>query len=231
MTSISSPPPIEFQESFWNRWNTEAREEQPLDRESLARAAWVVARLRQLQVRDARIIDIGCGTGWLSDRLTSFGSVVATDLAGDVIERARSRYTGVSFAAGDFAALEFPGPPFDAAVCLETLSHVADQQAFVDAIADVLRPGGHVLLTTQNRTVMSRLRVPPPGPGQIRNWVDGRTLRRLLASRFEAIQIGSINVPGRGRLEGHRFVPASSLAWAAGRAGLGKTLVAKARKR
>jgi 2-polyprenyl-3-methyl-5-hydroxy-6-metoxy-1,4-benzoquinol methylase len=218
------------QEVFWNRWNTDARELQPLDRESLRRGRWVHDQLAKLQMGTPSIIDIGCGTGWLSDELRRYGPVVATDLAGDVIERARSRYPEVEFAAGDFQHLDFGGRTFDVAVCLETLSHVPDQRAFVEAIARLLRPGGYLLLTTQNRAVMQRLNVPPPGEGQLRRWVDKSELRQLLTPAFAVESLSFINAPGQGRLQRFGSLPTRLLPAIAERMGVGKTLVAVAHK-
>jgi 2-polyprenyl-3-methyl-5-hydroxy-6-metoxy-1,4-benzoquinol methylase len=226
----SSSPPIQSQESFWNHWNTESREDKPLDRESANRGDWADHVLSGLRLNKPRTIDIGCGTGWLSARLAKHGPVVATDLAGDVIDRARERYPEVNFVAGDFAALGFDPGAFDVAVCLETLSHVADQQAFIGSIHRLLAPNGRLILTTQNRTVMSRLRVPPPGEGQIRNWVTHGQLKRLLASKFEIVSLGTINAPGYQRLKRHHLFPADFVANLAKRLGLGKTLVVVARR-
>jgi 2-polyprenyl-3-methyl-5-hydroxy-6-metoxy-1,4-benzoquinol methylase len=61
------------------------------------------------------------------------------------------------------------------------LAHVEDQVAFVDKIAELLRPGGYLMLATQNKFTLSRWsEVVPQAPGQIRKWVDAKELRRLL---------------------------------------------------
>jgi len=74
---------------------------------------------------------------------------------------------------------------FDIVVSLETLSHVADQPAFIKRIRDVLKPGGYLILTTQNRLVFERRAdVIPLAVGQIRRWVSPRELRRLLRDDF-----------------------------------------------
>ena len=65
------------------------------------------------------------------------------------------------------------GAAFDGVVCSEVLEHVAEPRAFLAAAAGLLRPGGHLVLTTINRTVPSLfgavlaaeyvLRLVPPG--------------------------------------------------------------------
>jgi 2-polyprenyl-3-methyl-5-hydroxy-6-metoxy-1,4-benzoquinol methylase len=78
-------------------------------------------------------------------------------------------------------------------VTLEVLSHVADQPAFIRKLASHLRPGGHLMMATQNRPVLQKFNnVPPPKPGQLRRWVDERELRALLEPEFEVLELFSV---------------------------------------
>jgi 2-polyprenyl-3-methyl-5-hydroxy-6-metoxy-1,4-benzoquinol methylase len=72
------------------------------------------------------------------------------------------------------------GDDFDVVVTLEVLSHVADQPAFMRRLFEWLKPGGELMLATQNKPVLSRFnRIPAPAPGQLRRWVDREELRKL----------------------------------------------------
>lgn len=177
---------------MWNRWNTAAREERqgPVSQ----RQAQVVCEwLQDTGRRDLDIIDVGCGTGWLCGRLLEFGRVTGTDLADEVLSRAQQRVPQATFIAGDFMRLPFEGTRFDVAIALEVLSHVDDQPEFLGRMATLLRPGGLLMLATQNRPVLERWsEVGPPAPGQIRRWVDARTLRKLLLPDFELLRLVSI---------------------------------------
>jgi len=74
---------------------------------------------------------------------------------------------------------------YDVVVTLEVLAHVADQAGFMRRIASLLKPGGQLLLATQNKPVLLRSEgVAPVAEGQIRNWVDRRDLRKLLETYF-----------------------------------------------
>ena len=116
-----------------------------------------------------------------------------------MIERARERLPQVHFVCGDFFQLDLPLAGYDVVVSLEVLAHVADQTAFVARLASVLKPGGLLLLSTQNRPVFERWdAVAPPDPAQIRQWVDRRELLQLLGSAFESIQVVSL-VPAGNR--------------------------------
>lgn len=233
-----------LQQSFWNGWNAAHREASLADVSEDQRAVvlrWLDATAR----RDLRIIDVGCGTGWLSGRLAHYGHVTATDLADAVVARAAERHPEVSFRAGDFMSLDFPERAFDVAVSCEVLSHVADQQAFVARIARLLKPGGLLMVATQNRPALQLNDIPPPAPGQLRRWVDRRELAVLLGRDFEVEEMFSITPRfNRGALRRLNSPRLRSAAESAGlgrampwlrrlqeRAGLGWTLMARARRR
>jgi SAM-dependent methyltransferase len=143
---------------FWNEWNAEHREEAQ-GFVSLRQAEIVEGRLAGES--GLRILDVGCGTGWMSERLRPYGEVTAIDLADDVVERARVRAPDVTFVVGDVMEADV-GSDFDVVVCFEVVSYVADQPAFLKRIRELLAPDGRLLLTTENRTVVQRWNRPPP---------------------------------------------------------------------
>lgn len=184
--------PISLQQSFWNRWNASYRAAS-VGEVSRRQAEVVCGWLASLGRQDLDMMEVGCGTGWFCPQLTRFGRVTATDLADEVLARARHRAPEVRFVDGDFMNLDFGSEAFDVIVTLEVLSHVADQRAFVKKLAGHLRPGGHLMLATQNRFVLQHLNfIPPPAAGQNRRWVDRRELRDLLEPELDVLQLCSV---------------------------------------
>lgn len=182
-----------LQTQFWNSWNSSVREEGGLSEVQIDQAEVVDAWLSAIGRSDLDILEVGCGTGWLCPRLTRFGTVSATDLSDVVLERAQERHPDVRFVAGDFMQMDLGRQNYDAVISLEVLSHVGDQQAFVSKLASLLRPGGTLILATQNRFVLKNFnRIPPPAPGQIRRWVDRHELRRLLDKEFRVEELYSL---------------------------------------
>ncbi|TAK38416.1 MAG: bifunctional 2-polyprenyl-6-hydroxyphenol methylase/3-demethylubiquinol 3-O-methyltransferase UbiG [Lysobacteraceae bacterium] len=120
-----------------------------------ARLDYVAARTT---LREARVLDVGCGGGLLSEALAARGAqVTAIDLAPDLLQVARLhglesgltvdyRLTGV-----EAVAAQEPSA-FDAITCMEMLEHVPDPASVVAACATLLRPGGRLFLSTLNRT-------------------------------------------------------------------------------
>lgn len=230
------------QRAAWNEWNAAYREHSRGE-VSQRQAQLIEGWLSEYNQRDVDLIEVGCGTGWMCERLQPFGRVTGTDWADEVVERARQRLPQVRFLTGDFFALQIAPAQFDVAVSLEVLSHVADQPAFVGRIARLLRPGGLLMLATQNRPVLERWSaIGGPVPGQLRRWVDAPTLRKLVSADFEVLELTSILPVGdQGLL---RFVNSRkanrALAVVAGQARidrlkerclLGHTLMVLARKR
>lgn len=236
--------PLREQVEFWNRWNASTRET-AIGRVSEEQADCISNWLRGMGRRKLGIIDVGCGAGWLAGRLTEFGDVLGVDLSHEVLERAARRVPSARFVAGDFMTMDLPAAHFDVAVSLEVLSHVADQAAFLARIASLLKPGGQLLLATQNRPALLLNDIRPPAPGQIRQWVDRRELAGLLSASFHVEEMfsltpqfnrGVLRYLNSGRFDRALCAARLSLisraikSWQE-RAGLGWTLMARARRR
>ena len=169
------------QRSFWNGWNGDVWKS---GRGEISRrqSEVVLNWLGQSRRRDLKILEVGCGTGWFCPKLAEFGDVTGTDLSDEVLNLAQSRWPKIRFIAGDFLTLPFAEKSFDVVVSLEVLSHVADQSAFIERIAWLLKPGGMLLLATQNRPVLQNYcNVPVQMPGQLRRWVDRKELSSIVA--------------------------------------------------
>lgn len=183
---------------FWDSWVGQSYEWED-GPDNRRRAAHVLREVARLPGRNHRILDVGCGSGWLARQLAEYGSVTATDLSAKTIEDLRSRYEGIDWISGDFLTLDFPMGHYDVVTCLETIAHVPDQEAFARRIAEVIRPGGLLLLTTQNGYIWSRTcSLQPRGEGQIRNWPSRKRLRDLFTREFEIRPLRSC-APGGDR--------------------------------
>ncbi len=104
----------------------------------------------------ARVLEVGCGPGHLSNRLARDHhlDVTGLDLDPAMIERAcrsAGRFPAVegqqpSFVAGDVAALPFDDASFELVVSTLSMHNWSDPAAGLDEIARVLRPGGTALI-------------------------------------------------------------------------------------
>jgi SAM-dependent methyltransferase len=105
-------------------------------------------------LRNARVLEIGCGWGdfsaWMASR--GAGSVTGEDFSTVAIDTARSRHhaAGLQFNVGDIESVAHPAGSFDLVVSCETIEHVRNPRRAVCELARVLRPGGTLLLSTPN---------------------------------------------------------------------------------
>jgi 2-polyprenyl-6-hydroxyphenyl methylase/3-demethylubiquinone-9 3-methyltransferase len=111
----------------------------------------------------SRVLDVGCGGGLLAEALARAGArVTAIDLAPAMIEVARLHAAESALAvdyrlssAEEAAAAEPAG--FDVVTCMEMLEHVPEPAAMTATLAQLLRPGGALFVSTINRNLRSFL--------------------------------------------------------------------------
>jgi 2-polyprenyl-3-methyl-5-hydroxy-6-metoxy-1,4-benzoquinol methylase len=92
--------------------------------------------------------------------------------------------------------VDLPLSYFDVIVCLETLAHIADQPACMHRLATLLKPGGFLLLTTQNKSVFERRADVAPPDGWIRQWVTVKSLKRMLRPEFTIRSLTTLEPEG-----------------------------------
>jgi SAM-dependent methyltransferase len=99
--------------------------------------------------RDAVVVDLGCGEGYLTFALRQAGfGCVGVDLSETVVARARRRFGHDDwFATPD----ELAGIGADLVIALELIEHVPDPVGFLHDTTKLLRAGGSVVVTTPNR--------------------------------------------------------------------------------
>ena len=107
-----------------------------------------------------RLLDIGCGGGLLAEPMARLGAtVVGADAAARNIPVARlhAEQSGLEIdyrhcAAEDLAA---EGERFDVVLAMEIIEHVADTQGFTNTCANLMNPGGLMVMSTLNRNPKS----------------------------------------------------------------------------
>ena len=123
-------------------------------------AHWHVDARERYALAGRRAIDVGCGAGLLAEPLARMGGqVTGVDAAPENIAAARNHAAGqglaIEYFAGELAAL--PPATFDLVTSMEVVEHVTDPAAFIGELAARLGPGGLMILSTPNRTALSKL--------------------------------------------------------------------------
>lgn len=111
--------------------------------------------------------DVGCGAGLLAEPLARLGAeVTGVDAAPENIAAARDHALkqglAIDYKVGSVEAL---AGGYDLVASLEVVEHVSDVRTYVQGLADALKPGGLLILSTPNRTAWSRLLLIVVGEG------------------------------------------------------------------
>jgi len=107
-----------------------------------------------------RILDVGCGAGILSEPLRRMGAqVVGADPAAANIAAAKQHAAQaglvIDYRATTIDALASDGERFEVVLAMEVVEHVADLSLFVKQCAQLVKPGGILIVATINRTLKS----------------------------------------------------------------------------
>jgi ubiquinone/menaquinone biosynthesis C-methylase UbiE len=112
-------------------------------------------------------LDAACGTGRYAAYLAERGHrVVGVDGSAEMLDRARARVPGGTFARADLRRLPLADRAVDVVVCGLALVHVPSLPPVLAEFARVLRPGGHVVISDVHHELVRRGSVVhAPGPG------------------------------------------------------------------
>lgn len=138
---------------------------------------------RTVSERPLRILDLGCGRGWLTYVVDVYGECLGIDPVEPVIEFARSRFPHLRFEVGTADDLlgDGRGGEFDVVIASEVIEHVppAERQRFVKAIRSLLRPGGAAIVSTDRGELYARWVRHGGGPQPVEVWLTEPQVREL----------------------------------------------------
>lgn len=141
--------------SSW--WDTDG-DSRPLHDLNPARLAYILERV---ELADAKVVDVGCGGGILSESLARCGAkVTGLDVADKALAVARLHLheSGLEVdyqqSTAEAWADQYQGS-VDVVTCMEMLEHVPDPESVVAACARMLADEGHMFLSTLNRNALS----------------------------------------------------------------------------
>ncbi|MFE0130099.1 class I SAM-dependent methyltransferase [Streptomyces sp. NPDC059037] len=123
------------------------------DARSLRQARMLADALGPATSRTAVVLDIGCGDGTAAAAAAPFLAghrVIGVDWSQDALKRAHSHLSYVVRGELTDGGLPFADGSADAVLFSEVIEHLVDPDSALDELRRVLRPGGHLMLSTPN---------------------------------------------------------------------------------
>jgi 2-polyprenyl-6-hydroxyphenyl methylase/3-demethylubiquinone-9 3-methyltransferase len=161
VSALTRPVNNAFYDTLGDRWYAAGDDPVALLRaESRSRNPWVLERILATVGPTARILDVGCGAGFLSNHLARAGlEVHGLDASREslaVAER-HDETRSVRYQSGDALSLPYADASFDVVCAMDFLEHVEAPDRVVAEAARVLRPNGLFFFHTFNRNWLSWL--------------------------------------------------------------------------
>ena len=153
--------------------------------------------------RDARVLEVGCGTGLILERLAEVAQrAQGIDLSPGMLERARAR--GLDVVEGSATSIPFEDDAFDLTVSFKVLPHVPDVGRALSEMARVTRPGGHLVAEFYNPLSLRWLAKRIAGPRPIAEgrteadvytrWDTADAVRRMVPPGVELVDFRGVRV-------------------------------------
>ena len=99
-----------------------------------------------VELMNARVIDIGCGYGWLLDYFDSAQRVCGSDISEHAIEVAQKRSPNREFKVADIQNGVAFEDKFDLVLAINVIEHLPNPEAGIKGICEALKPGGITLV-------------------------------------------------------------------------------------
>ena len=119
-----------------------------------------INNIKEFISKEDKILEIGCGRGGFAFYFSKtynnqFAEYEAADFSVSALDMAKKHQFeegigNINFSVKDIQNIDFPNNYFDKIICFETIEHVPNPKKAVKELHRVLKPGGHMVLTTPN---------------------------------------------------------------------------------
>ncbi|MDX1462869.1 MAG: class I SAM-dependent methyltransferase [Marinirhabdus sp.] len=139
-----------------------------------------------------RTIDLGCGDGRFIAFIGEFTPAEGIELSEEAVRLAKEAYPHTQFHQGNVLEFPFEKEAYDLVISQEVIEHIEEQPKYIAVAADVLKPGGYLILTTPNKKVFDHMEGGNWSNQPIEKVLTPTELKRLVAERFDILTYESI---------------------------------------
>jgi malonyl-CoA O-methyltransferase len=138
-------------------------------------------------LKNKKLLDAGCGTGWFSQRAVERGAIVTSMDIGPKLLKKVAKKCNSERVVGSIMTMPFKSETFDFVVSSEVIEHVPDPFLALRECYRVLKPGGTLVISTPNKFwyfalyIAEKLKIRPYQG--LENWSD-----------FDQIQLDIANI-------------------------------------
>lgn len=107
--------------------------------------------ISQIQKESKIILDVGCGSGWVAEKLSSRGKkIISLDISKLNPQRAKNHFPDENHhpLVADSFHLPFKNNSLDCVIAAEIIEHVINPKNFINELFRVIKEGGRLIIST-----------------------------------------------------------------------------------
>ncbi len=188
-------------------FGTEDNLDSPFQKARIANTKLLLGQVIQRNSRDRiRLLDIGCGQGYITTSIRqAFPQclVSAVDISLSAIKRARAMDDRIDYIVADANDLPYPEHEFDCLIMNNIWEHLTDPIGLLMNAKRVLKPSGHLIISTPSRyrfsNLIRELRGKPLliSPHHITEYTIGQVKEQLHFAGFDVVRTVSTDTSSR----------------------------------
>jgi 2-polyprenyl-3-methyl-5-hydroxy-6-metoxy-1,4-benzoquinol methylase len=114
-----------------------------------ATAGLYLDQLAKNGIRGGRLLEVGCGDGYLLAAAERRGyEVIGVEYSEHAVQRARAGLARGQVLVGELSQVDLPSEAFDVCILADVIEHVRDPRSFLATVRERLKPGGCLLIAT-----------------------------------------------------------------------------------